>query len=218
VENNPVNLNDPSGKCAVVCTGVIGGVVGAVSGGLSAYLTDGNVLQGAFVGGVTGAAIGSGLAFLAPAGIATGWGASQGLATAVDLGVSVGTVSTTAFGTSVAAQTADHGFSNVDYQVATNNALIAGAATVFPAAGSAAMATSPVAYSWASQALTTTTLAITEAAIGVPAGVAFQDYTTPSPYMDPNYSPGADSNFDFSALPSTSSNIGLMESVYFGGK
>ncbi len=68
VNNSPVNYNDPSGHCLVLCTAIIGGAVGAIAGavGYTAYTAAsgtefkvGDMLLAVGGGAIVGAVIGS---------------------------------------------------------------------------------------------------------------------------------------------------------------
>jgi hypothetical protein len=74
VNNSPVNFNDPSGHCLVLCTAIIGGAVGAIVGavGYTAYtvatgreFNTGHMLLAAGGGAAAGALIGTGVGIAA---------------------------------------------------------------------------------------------------------------------------------------------------------
>jgi hypothetical protein len=80
VNNSPVNFNDPSGHCLVLCTAIIGGAIGAIVGavGYTAYaavtgteFNTGHMLMAAGGGAIAGAVIGSGVGLVAAATAAT---------------------------------------------------------------------------------------------------------------------------------------------------
>ena len=96
--NNPINFNDPTGHCLVVCTALIGGAIGAVVGavGYTAYsigtgseFNTGYLLMAAGGGAAAGALIGTGV------GISAGMSTAAATSAAVT-GAGVATTATTA--------------------------------------------------------------------------------------------------------------------------
>jgi len=74
VNNSPINYNDPSGHCLVLCTAIIGGAIGAIAGavGYTAYtvasgneFNRGHMLLAAGGGAAAGSLIGSGVGIAA---------------------------------------------------------------------------------------------------------------------------------------------------------
>jgi len=97
VNNSPVNYNDPSGHCLVLCTAIIGGAIGAIVGavGYTAYavatgteFNTGHLLLAAGGGAAAGALIGTGV------GIAAGMSTAAATTAAVT-GAGVATTATT---------------------------------------------------------------------------------------------------------------------------
>jgi RHS repeat-associated protein len=87
VNNSPVNFNDPTGHCLVLCTAIIGGAIGAIVGavGYTAYaaatgteFNTSHMLMAAGGGAVAGALIGTGV------GIAAGMSAAATTAASVE--------------------------------------------------------------------------------------------------------------------------------------
>ena len=97
VNNSPVNFNDPSGHCLILCTALIGGAVGAIVGavGYTVYtvatgreFNTGHMLLAAGGGAAAGALIGTGV------GIATGMSTAAATTAAVT-GAGAATTATT---------------------------------------------------------------------------------------------------------------------------
>ena len=97
VNNSPVNFNDPSGHCLILCTAIIGGAVGAIVGavGYTAYtvatggeFNTGHMLLAAGGGAAAGALIGTGV------GIAAGMSTAAATTAAVT-GAGAATTATT---------------------------------------------------------------------------------------------------------------------------
>ena len=97
VNNSPINFNDPSGHCLILCTAIIGGAIGAIVGavGYTAYtiatgreFNTGHMLLAAGGGAAAGALIGTGV------GIAAGMSAAAAT-TATVTGAGVATTATT---------------------------------------------------------------------------------------------------------------------------
>ena len=80
VNNSPINHNDPTGHCLVLCTAAIGGAIGVIVGavGYTTYtvatgteFNTGHMLMAAGGGAIAGAVIGSGVGLVATATAAT---------------------------------------------------------------------------------------------------------------------------------------------------